>query len=357
MGVIIDGCPGNLELSQEDIQKELDKRKPGVVLDDEGNELNSKAVTNRKEPDKVEILSGVFEGKTTGTPIGLLIRNTNHKSGDYSNIRDIYRPGHGDYAYGAKYGIRDYRGGGRASGRETAARVAAGAVAKKLLKMEGIEITAWTKSACGIDCEKEDLSVINKNPVRACDLEAAKKIETKIEELRRAGNSGGGLIKCRVTGLPAGLGEPVFNKTEALLAQAILSIGAVKGIEFGAGFKSAYMTGKDWNDAFYSCNDEGDFLSNMNKSGKAPACKEKTNNAGGILAGITTGFPLEFTAAVKPVPSIYTVQKTVDTEGTPREITIEGRHDICLCPRIIPVIEAMTAITLADLLLQNRTLG
>lgn len=357
LGVVVDGCPANIEISEEDIQNELDKRKPGVVLGENGRELSSKAVTNRKEPDKVEILSGVFDGKTTGTSIGLLIRNTNQNSGDYSDIKNLYRPGHGDYTYDAKYGFRDYRGGGRASGRETAARVAAGAIAKKILQKEGIKIIAWTKSACGIDCRNEDLSVINKNPVKACDLDAAEKIEARIEELRKEGNSGGGLIKCRITGLPAGLGEPVFCKADALLSQAVMSIGAVKGIEFGAGFKSAYMTGKEWNDPFYPEEEEDAIYTNKGKSGMAPSCKEKTNNAGGILAGITDGFPVEFTAAIKPVPSIYTTQSTVDNSGNSREITIKGRHDVCLCPRIIPVIEAMTAITIADLWLQNKILN
>ena len=200
------------------------------------------------------------------------------------------------------------------------------------------------------------MSVINKNPVKACDLDAAEKIEARIEELRKEGNSGGGLIKCRITGLPAGLGEPVFCKADALLSQAVMSIGAVKGIEFGAGFKSAYMTGKEWNDPFYS-EEEDAIYTNKGKSGMAPSCKEKTNNAGGILAGITDGFPVEFTAAIKPVPSIYTTQSTVDNSGNSREITIKGRHDVCLCPRIIPVIEAMTAITIADLWLQNKILN
>ncbi|MBP5251234.1 MAG: chorismate synthase, partial [Treponema sp.] len=256
-------------------------------------------------------------------------------SSDYSDIKDKFRPGHGDFTYYEKYGLRDYRGGGRSSGRETCARVAAGAVAKMLLKTKGIKVTAYTKEAAGIKAEVFDEAEIENNTLRTPDKNAAVLMEKKIEELKKEGNSAGGIIECVISGTEAGLGEPVFDKADALLSHAMLSIGAVKGIEFGVGFKAASLTGKENNDEMSQ-----DF-------------GFKSNNAGGILAGITTGADIVFRVAVKPVPSIYMPQKTVDINGNECEIKIQGRHDVCLCPRIVPVVEAMAAIVTADLLLRN----
>lgn len=328
LGCIVDGCPAGIEFDEDFLQKELDRRKPGTSGD---------AVTKRKEDDKARVLSGIFEGKTTGTPVAIIIENTDQHSHDYSSIKDCYRPGHGDFTWDAKYGIRDYRGGGRSSGRETCARVAAGALAKMFLKQNGIQVLAWTKKAAGIEVSSFDESQIEKNPLRACDGKAAALMAEKISEYKKEGNSCGGIIECVVRGAKAGLGEPVFDKADALLAHAILSVGAVKGIEFGSGFDAADSTGKDNNDPMI----------------KGPAFT--SNNAGGILAGITNGNDIVFRAAVKPVPSIYTKQHTINRDGNECDIEIEGRHDVCLCPRIVPVIEAMTAITIADLILRNRS--
>lgn len=330
LGCIIDGCPAGIDFNQDFLQSEMDRRKPGSA--------KNAAVTARKENDTARVLSGIFEGKTTGTPIAILIENTNQHSGDYSNIKDKFRPGHADFTFFEKYGFRDYRGGGRSSGRETCARVAAGAVAKMFLQTKGINVTAYTKAAAGIECKTVDFDAIEKNPLRACDLSAAMKMQEKIEELRKEGNSCGGIIECIIKGLPAGLGEPVFDKADALLAQAVMSVGAVKGIEFGEGFKAALLTGKENNDQMKSREKEAFFL---------------TNNAGGILGGITRGDDIIFRAAVKPVPSIFLEQQTIDTDFNECKMKIQGRHDICLCPRIVPVIEAMAAITVADLYLRN----
>lgn len=333
LGCVVDGCPAGLDIDQSYIQHELDRRKPG------GSQRNA-AVTARTEADTAEILSGVFEGKTTGTPIAILIRNTDQHPKDYSAIKDMFRPGHADYTYQQKYGIRDYRGGGRSSGRETCGRVAAGAIARLFLKAQNISIVAYTKRAAGISCESLNLEEIEQNPLRAPDNAAAERMAEKIEAYRAEGNSCGGIVECVVQGLPPGIGEPVFNKLDAQLAQAMLSIGAIKGIEFGAGFSVSDSTGLKNNDGMK----HGD--SNMQFT---------TNNAGGILGGMSSGAPVVFRVAVKPVPSIFKPQQTVNTDGEDCTITIQGRHDVCLCPRIVPVVEAMTAITLADLLLQNRT--
>lgn len=331
LGCIIDGCPAGMEFDADFLQHELDRRKPSS-----GNS----ASTSRKESDTAKVLSGVFEGKTTGTPIAIVIYNENQHSSDYSNIKDKFRPGHADFTYAQKYGIRDYRGGGRSSGRETAARVAAGAVAKMFLKAKGIEITAYTKKAAGISCTKINTDEIEQNQMRAPDNKTAGLMLKEIEEIRKNGNSTGGIVECIVKGVPAGLGEPVFDKADALLAQAVLSIGAVKGIEFGSGFDICDMNGSDSNDSMHSVtgSDKPSF---------------DTNNAGGILGGITRGDDIVFRAAVKPVPSIFIEQNTVDTSFENCSILIEGRHDVCLCPRIVPVVEAMTALTLADLYLRN----
>lgn len=337
LGCIVDGCPAGIEIDADFIQKQMDRRKPGAKQkDSSGKEIFNAAVTSRSEADKAEILSGIFEGKSTGTPIAIMIKNTSQKSKDYSNIMNLFRPGHADYTYQMKYGTRDYRGGGRSSGRETSARVAAGAIAQLILKRFGISITAYTKKAAGIEIESVDFSEIENNAMRTPDKKAAALMQERIEGLRREGNSAGGIVDCIIKGVPAGLGEPVFDKMDALLAQAMLSIGAIKGIEFGSGFDAADSTGKENNDQMRA----------------GPVFE--TNNAGGILGGISRGDEIKFSLAVKPVPSIFIKQKTVDTSMNECDLVIEGRHDVCLCPRIVPVVEAMAAITVADLLLRNR---
>lgn len=335
LGCVIDGCPAGIEITKEIIQSALNRRRPGVSAD---GKLNA-AVTGRSEPDEVEILSGIFEGKTTGTPIALLVRNTSQHSSDYGNLKNTFRPGHADYTYDIKYeGNRDYRGGGRSSGRETLARVAAGSVAQEILKARGIKITAYTIRAAGIPVEKKDLSQIEENALRAPDNEAAKKMSEKIEKLRADGESAGGIIECVVDGCPAGVGNPVFDKLDAELAKAMLSIGAVKGIEFGDGFDCADSVGSKNNDQMHVENGNVVFDS---------------NHCGGILGGISNGNTIVFRIAVKPVPSIFKKQNTVCKENgvyKSTELQIEGRHDVCLCPRIVPVVEAMTALVLVDLL-------
>lgn len=319
VGVVVDGVTPNVELCEADIQAQLDRRKPG----------QSTVTTPRAEPDTVQIRSGVFEGKTTGTPILMILFNKDARPAAYDPIKDIFRPGHADFTYLKKYGIRDYHGSGRASGRETAGRVAAGAIARKLLARRGVSITAYTWRAGGVQCNTVDFDQIEKNPMRACDPVAAAEMVKRVEQAKAAGDSIGGIIECRVRGLPAGLGEPVFDKLDAELAHAILSIGATKGIEFGTGFAAADMHGSQHNDP-------------MGPDGFI------TNHAGGIIGGISTGAELVFRTVVKPTSSISRPQETVDIAGHPRTITIEGRHDPCICPRIVPVVEAMTAIVLED---------
>lgn len=341
LGCIVDGVPAGIRIDEERIQKALDRRRPGQNF---GGKSNA-SVTARKEDDKAEILSGIFEGKSEGTPIGIVIRNTSQHSKDYKNLAAAFRPGHADFSFFQKYGLRDYRGGGRSSGRETAARVAAGAIAVQILEALGdIKITAYTERAAGISIGKVDFSEIEQNALRAPDNEAAAKMNEKIEEIRRGGDSAGGVIACRVSGLPAGIGEPVFGKLDAELARGILSVGAVKGIEFGAGFSASDMTGSANNDRM--------------RAGKGGVVEFESNNAGGIIGGISNGNEIFFRVAVKPVPSIFQEQRTVSLDGAGGfadcDLVIEGRHDVCLCPRIVPVIEAMTAIVLADLILQNR---
>lgn len=329
IGVVIDGVPPKIELNEADIQVDLDRRRPG----------QSHISTARNEADRVEILSGVFEGKTTGTPIACLIHNEDADSSAYAELKDKFRPGHADFTYFAKYGIRDYRGGGRASGRETACRVAAGAIAKKILKQNKITITAYTTEIAGISAQNRDLGVIETNAVRCPDADAAKKMIEAIEAAAQKGDSLGGIVEGIVLGCPAGLGEPIFNKIDALLAHALLSIGAVKGIEFGDGFELAKRTGSAVNDAFYIQNNQ---------------IKTKTNHAGGILGGITTGEPIVLRIAIKPTASIASPQKTVTTSLKETEIMVQGRHDPCICPRIVPVVEAMMAITIVDALMQAK---
>lgn len=319
VGVIIDGVPPGVDLDLAGIQAEMDRRRPG----------QSKVVTMRKEPDKIEIMSGMYEGKTTGTPLMMIVHNSNARSGDYENIKDFFRPGHADYTYLKKYGIRDYRGGGRASARETVGRVAAGAVAKQLLARRGVRIVAYTLRAGGIACKKIDLNVIEQNPMRACDLDAAELMVKRIDEIRALVDSVGGIIECRVMGVPVGLGDPVFDKLDADLAKAILSIPATKGIEFGTGFAAADLTGSQHNDQ-------------MTPNGFL------TNNAGGILGGISSGQEIVFRTVIKPTSSIAHEQQTINTSNEPVTIRVTGRHDPCLCPRAVPVIEAMTALVLED---------
>lgn len=333
IGVVIDGCPAGIPLSESDIQPMLDRRKPG----------SSKYTTKRNEADQVRILSGVFEGLTTGTPISMMVENNDQHSKDYSEIANCYRPGHADYTFDAKYGIRDYRGGGRSSGRETIARVAAGAVAKKLLSHYGIHFLSYTKSIGPITIESAnfDIKEISNNPLCMPDAIAAQKASDFLDACMREENSAGGIIECIIKGCPAGIGEPVFDKLDARLAQAIFSIGAVKGFEIGDGFDAAKATGLTNNDPFTIDNS-----GNIQKS---------TNHAGGILGGISDGSDIIFRAAIKPTPSVSAIQKTVTTDGNKKELSIHGRHDPVIVPRAVVVVEAMAAITIADLLLVGKS--
>ena len=332
VGVTIDGCPAGLPLCEEDVQTYLNRRKPG----------QSKFATARNEGDQVEILSGVFEGKTTGTPIAMMVRNTDQRSKDYSAIMDVYRPGHADYCFEQKYGFRDYRGGGRSSARETIARVAAGAVACKLLAHYGITVTAYVKSIgeFEIDPKRFDLSERNNNSLNMPDKVAAEETAEFLERMIAAQDSVGGVIECVVTGMPAGVGEPVFDKLDASLARAIMSIGAVKGFEIGDGFAAAKALGSQNNDEFY-----------VDAYGKVV---KKTNHAGGILGGMSDGSQIVLRAAFKPTPSIAQPQKTANNHGENVEIAIKGRHDPVVVPRAVVVVEAMTALTIADLLLMGK---
>ncbi len=328
MGVAVDGCPAELELSEADVQHELDRRKPGV----------SELTTERKEADEVKILSGVFDGKTLGTPISMLVWNKDVDSSPYERIKNVARPGQADYTYQMKYGIRDYRGGGRASGRETAARVAAGAIAKKILATHGIQILGHVVEIGGIVAKEvgiEELKTnVDRNAVKCADLEAAGKMEALIKQVKAAGDSVGGIVEVIAFGVPTGLGEPVFDKLDAELAKALISIGAVKGVEIGAGFAAARMKGSEMNDEF------------IIKEGRIST---RTNNAGGILGGISTGAPVVCRIAVKPTASISKPQRSVDMAKMEEvELKIEGRHDPCICPRIVPVTEAMVALVLVD---------
>lgn len=340
IGVVIDGCPAGLEIAEKDIQAELDKRRPG----------QSKFTTQRNETDKVEILSGIFEGKTLGAPIALVIYNNDAKSGHYEDIKDLYRPGHADYTYEAKYGIRDWRGGGRASARETAARVAAGAIAKKILKNAGVEICGYVLQIGHARVKNIDEGIVYKNPLRCPDKDMIKRFEEEIENARKDGDSVGGIVEIAAHNVPAGLGEPVFNKLSADLAQGIMSIPAVKGFEIGDGFASSSRRGSENNDewSIKKCRNEalpylsGNIKSDRNRIGTA------TNRAGGIIGGISTGEDIIFRFALKPTPSIMRKQKTVDKNGKIREIEIQGRHDPCVCPRAVPVGEAMAALVLVD---------
>lgn len=330
LGAVVDGCPAGLSLNEDDIQKFLDRRKPGT----------SSVTTQRKEDDLVHIMSGVFEGKTTGTPIMLMINNTSQHSADYGNIAYTYRPGHADYTFDSKYGFRDYRGGGRSSGRETAARVASGAIAIKILSELGIKVTAYTKAIgdIEIDYANFDESEIPQNVVCMPDPIAAEKATALINECRENRDSIGGTVECIVEGLPAGIGEPVFDKLDAKLGQALFSIGAVKAVEIGDGINAASLKGSENNDPFVVENNQ---------------VVIKNNRAGGILGGISSGATVKLKAHFKPTPSIYRPQNTITNSGEETVLEIKGRHDPCIVPRAVVVVEAMTAITILDLMMAN----
>lgn len=332
LGVVVDGCPAGIPLTSDYIQTFLDRRKPG----------QSKFTTARKESDTVEILSGVFEGHTTGTPISLIVRNNDQRSHDYSKIKDCYRPGHADYTFNQKYGFRDYRGGGRTSGRETIGRVAGGAIACRILETLGIRLTTYTKAIGPVTVPDDscDYSVISENKLYMPNQEYAEQASAYLENCIKEQDSSGGLIECIIDGMPAGIGEPVFNKLDASLAKAVMSIGAVKGVEIGDGFSAASSKGSTNNDPFIS---EDGIIS------------KQTNHSGGILGGLSDGSPIILRAAVKPTPSISQPQKTVNTDGENIEIEISGRHDPVIVPRAVVVIESMAAVTLVDLLMQNMS--
>lgn len=332
LGAVVDGCPAGLELSAQDIQTELDKRRPGT----------SKLTTSRNERDQVKLVSGIFEGKTDGTPITALVYNADMDSSAYKNIKDTPRPGHGDYTWKARYGVYDYRGGGRGSGRVTIGHVIGGAVAKKLLNTLKIKVISHVTQVGTIKAGPVDVNEletnINQNAVRCADLEAAERMEAEIIETKNVGDSIGGIVETVVLNPPAGLGDPIFGKLDAELAGGLMGIGSVKGVEIGLGFKSAELKGSQMND---------EFLIETN------TVKTKTNHSGGILGGITTGMPINIRMAVKPTPSISMTQKTVDTKSMEsKDIIIQGRHDPCICPRITTVAEATVSIILADQLIR-----
>lgn len=333
IGVVVDGCPAGLSLCEEDIQKFLDRRKPG----------QSKFTTQRKEDDAVEILSGVFEGKTTGTPISMIVWNKTQRSSDYSEIASYYRPGHADYTFDAKYGFRDYRGGGRSSGRETIGRVAAGAIASKILEELGIKVTAYSKAIGPYSVSDDNINPehINDNQLYMPDNETADKVQEYLKEQMANCDSVGGIIECVVKNMPTGAGDPVFEKLDANLSKAVFSIGAVKGVEIGAGFKAATMTGSVNNDAF-TTDEHGRII-------------KKTNHAGGILGGISDGSDIILRAAIKPTPSIASLQNTVNKNGENIEINIKGRHDPIIVPRAVVVVESMVATVLVDALFANMS--
>ena len=377
VGAVVDGCPAGLELSEEDIQRYLDRRKPG----------QNRYTTKRSESDTVRILSGVFEGKTTGTPISLLVPNEDQHSKDYSNLKDVYRPGHADLGFDAKYGFRDYRGGGRSSGRETIGRVAAGAVAAKILQNMGIRVQAYVASVGPVDCDPSHYDEVNLaeyldgSRLQMPDREAEARAEAYLEECMKDGDSSGGIVECIVTGMPAGIGEPVFDKLDALLGQAIFSIGAVKGVEIGDGFAAARARGSQNNDQYgrnsmYADNSgevtAGDSADNDNydgitagesadndKSGehthklREGGMYKNSNHAGGILGGISDGSDIRIRAAFKPTPSISPLQHALGRDGRVHDLEIKGRHDPLIAPRAAVVVECMTAITVLDLLMRN----
>lgn len=332
IGGVIDGCPAGITIDMEFIQSELNRRRPG----------QSKITTPRKEADEVEFLSGIYEGKTTGTPIGFMIRNSNQHSSDYDNLKDIYRPSHADYTYSQKYGIRDHRGGGRSSARETIARCVGGALAKLALKEIGVDITAFASQIADIKLNKAyteyDLSLIESTPVRCPDPQKAAEMISLIEEVKSKGDTIGGVITCVVKGTPVGLGEPVFGKLHAALGNAMLSINAVKGFEYGDGFDVNHR-GSEVNDVFY--NDNGKIAT-------------QTNHSGGIQGGISNGQDIYFRVAFKPVATILMHQQTVTKEGETTDLKARGRHDACVLPRAVPIVEAMAAMTILDFYLLSK---
>ena len=336
IGGIIEGCPSNVNVDLPFIQSELNRRKPG----------QSRITTSRKEDDQVTFLSGIFEGKTTGTPIGFIIPNTNSKSKDYSNIKDVYRPSHADYTYEEKYGLRDYRGGGRSSARETACRVVAGAIAKLVLAKYNIDILAYVQSVgeISISPEKQDINLLRKaseeNMLRCPNAEMAKKMIALIEQVKKKGDTVGGQIFCLINGVPTGLGEPVFDKLHADLGKAMLSINAVKGFEYGSGFDGTRMKGSEHNDVFET------------KSGEVIT---QTNYSGGIQGGISNGQQIYFSVAFKPVATILTDQNTIDKSKDNIKIKVQGRHDPCVLPRAVPIVEAMASLVLLDHFLRDKT--
>lgn len=333
IGGIIDGVPAGIRIDIEEIQRQLDRRRPG----------QSPIVTQRNESDRVQILSGVFDGKTTGSPIGFIIANTNQHSNDYENIKDLYRPSHADYTYSAKYGIRDHRGGGRSSARETAARVVGGAIAQQALKSIGIEIYAYTSQVGNISLDNDyhlyDPEMIETNEVRCPDPEKAGEMRRLIETVKKEGDTVGGTITCVIKGCPAGLGEPVFDKLNARLGYAMLGINAAKGFEIGMGFNGCTKRGSEMNDIFY------------NGNGKI---RTRTNNSGGVQGGLSNGEDIYFRVAFKPVATLLKDIETVDKNGNPAILHAKGRHDPCVLPRAVPVVEAMAAITIMDFYLLNR---
>ncbi len=334
IGVVIDGCPAGLAFDTDFIQQELDRRKPG----------QSRITTQRREADEFEVLSGVFDGQTQGTPIALVIRNTDQRSKDYGHIARQFRPSHADYTYQTKYGSRDYRGGGRSSARETAARVAAGAVAKLLLAQQGVQIQAYVSQVGTLKLAKTytelDLAQAEDNAVRCPDPDMAEQMFQYIDEVRKNGDSVGGVVDCIVTGAPVGWGEPVFDKLHAELGKAMLSINAVKGFEYGSGFAGAELFGSQHNDEFYT--DE------------TGAVRTRTNQSGGIQGGISNGEAIYFRTAFKPVATIMQDQDSVDVDGQPVTVSGKGRHDPCVVPRAVPIVEAMAALVLADMMLRNK---
>jgi chorismate synthase len=334
IGVVIDGCPAGLHIDLAFLQQELDRRKPG----------QSSITTSRKENEQFRIISGVFEQKSTGAPIAILIPNEDVKSSDYEQIKEIYRPSHADYTFDAKYGIRDYRGGGRSSARETAARVVAGAIAKLLLKHYQINVTAYVSEIGKIKCSTEysllNLADIEKSLVRCPDKTVSDAMIKSIEKAKKEGDSLGGIIKCIVSGMPAGLGEPVFDKLHADIGKAVLSINAVKGFEYGSGFAGTKMKGSEHNDTF------------TNQNGKVVTT---TNYSGGIQGGISNGMDFYCNVAFKPTATIAHLQQSVDKKGNQVEVAVKGRHDPCVVPRAVPIVEAMIALTIADHLLRNKT--
>ena len=328
LGVVIDGCPAGLIISEKEIQKDLDRRRPG----------QSSLTTPRKEADRLEILSGIFEGKTTGTPISLMIRNKDQASRDYGKLVDTYRPSHADFTYDAKYGFRDHRGGGRASARETVGRVAAGAIAKKILKKKAkVEVLAYVKQVreirSNVKTEKLTQKMVEASPTRCPDPKAAKKMTALIEKMKKSGDSVGGIVECIIRNVPAGLGSPVFEKMEARLAQAMLSLPATKGFEIGSGFDAVLMTGSQHNDPIIK---------------KGRKIVTKTNHAGGIVGGISNGMDIVFRVAFKPTATIFKKQKTVSKKGKETNLQMSGRHDPCVLPRAVPIVEAMAALVLTD---------